>query len=87
MPEPALEFAALSTKAASEKKPETLQCSISAEVEGENEDDEELRPVPDQDNLQAFQRSLLVSSGHLLSALRVACCLVLNLAPFCCVQP
>jgi hypothetical protein len=28
VPEPALEFAVLSTKAASEKKPVTLQCSI-----------------------------------------------------------
>lgn len=69
VPEPALEFAALSTKAASEKKPEALQCSISAVVEAaeeEGEEPEELRPVPQEENLQAFQRSLLVRPGRWL---------------------
>ena len=60
VPEPALEFAALSTKAASDKKPKTLQCSISAVAEDEVEE-EELRPLPEEENLQTFQRSLLVS--------------------------
>lgn len=60
MPEPALEFAVLSTKAASEKKPDRLQCSISAVVEDDANDDD-LRPVSEQESLQSFQRSLLVS--------------------------
>lgn len=81
VPEPALEFAALSTKAASEKKPETLQCSISAVEEADEEEDEELRPVSPEENLQAFQRSLLVRSGRWLCNVPalsvrpgVACC-------------